>query len=318
MNQQIKTGLGVAVILIFAVTAGAFVWVAQKNIKTVESVPAQINHQIKKNSEKTEINVINKEGTVYTNSDYGFQLTLPKGYQDFITDKETTEYFVGDIKVKTDEITFYFKSRPGYENDSSKIKGYENIFSVVIWSQSEWNKIASLTESKCVPLCPLNFKLGESNRRAYTISFGNSYDGMNINFSNLTKILGVEQKNTGTVATEALSFKIIQQNEVVADWQTSLKDIVSSMVDKKTNGLWDKKVEITSINATQKAVIGKWWAKDAWDWIAWQKTDGNWSILISMDGFICKDLDNMPVQYNNFFHDAIYLKTAKGEQKQCS
>jgi len=74
-------------------------------------------------------------------------------------------------------------------------------------------------------------------------------------------------------------------------------------VNTKTKGVWDKKVEISTINESQKAVKGSWWAKDKWDWIAWQKDDGKWNVLVSMDGFNCKELDTVPSQYADFFKD---------------
>jgi len=111
-----------------------------------------------------------------------------------------------------------------------------------------------------------------------------------------------------------------QQTTPVAsnsDWKTSLKNTVSAIVNEKTKGVWDKRVEITSVDVSQKAVKGKWWASDAWDWIAWQGDDGKWNVLVSQDGFVCAELSNIPRQYNTFFHDAIYLVTVRGEEKQC-
>lgn len=49
-----------------------------------------------------------------------------------------------------------------------------------------------------------------------------------------------------------------------------------------------------------------WFAHDEWDWIAWQDHGGKWNVLISKDGFNCKDLDSVPTQYNTFFHNVIY------------
>ena len=64
MKQTIETKLGVIVILIFAVTVGAFVWKWEKNQKIDE-----MQNQIKQ-----EKNTIKNQ---YSNSNYGFSLNLP-------------------------------------------------------------------------------------------------------------------------------------------------------------------------------------------------------------------------------------------------
>lgn len=74
-------------------------------------------------------------------------------------------------------------------------------------------------------------------------------------------------------------------------------------VNTKTKGAWDKRVEIGAIHESQKAAKGSWWAKDKWDWIVWQKDDGKWNVLVSTDGFNCKELDTVPSQYADFFKD---------------
>jgi hypothetical protein len=83
----------------------------------------------------------------------------------------------------------------------------------------------------------------------------------------------------------------------------ALETVAYDAVNTRTKGVWDKKVEIGTIHESQKAVKGSWWAKDKWDWIAWQKDDGKWTVLVSMDGFNCKELDTVPSQYADFFKD---------------
>lgn len=99
--------------------------------------------------------------------------------------------------------------------------------------------------------------------------------------------------------------------------EKTLRDAVFSAVEKflkakyeKTKdpgyAAWDEKIDIKKIDPSQKAAIGKWWAKDAWDWIAWQQGDGKWKVLVSLDGFDCQELREIPTQYNTFFRDIIY------------
>lgn len=88
--------------------------------------------------------------------------------------------------------------------------------------------------------------------------------------------------------------------------QQELEAVVFTTVNQKTNGLWDKKFDIQQTDNSQNAVEGGWFFKDRWDWIAWRQTGGKWSVLVSMDGFDCKELDSVPSQYGSFFHDRMY------------
>lgn len=99
--------------------------------------------------------------------------------------------------------------------------------------------------------------------------------------------------------------KKVLQDTVFSAVDNALKAKYQSTKDPGYT-VWDKKVEITTVDVSQKAAKGKWWAKDAWDWIAWQQDDGSWKVLVSFDGFGCKDLDNIPSQYATFFKDVTY------------
>jgi len=71
---------------------------------------------------------------------------------------------------------------------------------------------------------------------------------------------------------------------------------------------WGNKVDITSVESSLKAAKGKWYdtSNGDWGWIAFQQDDGNWKILLSFDGFNCKELESVPSQYNDFFREMIY------------
>ena len=89
--------------------------------------------------------------------------------------------------------------------------------------------------------------------------------------------------------------------------QQKLESIAFAAVDQKTKGQWDKKVDIRRVDDSKNAVEGGWWAKDRWHWIAWRQTGGSWSVLVSLDGFDCKELEALPTQYEGFFHDLLYM-----------
>jgi len=92
--------------------------------------------------------------------------------------------------------------------------------------------------------------------------------------------------------------------------KTALESAVFSAVDVATKNIWDKKIEVSAVDPSQKAAKGAWWAKDQWSWIAWQKEDGSWNVEVDRDGFDCSGLKNIPVAYEKFFHDAIRFNGA--------
>ena len=102
-------------------------------------------------------------------------------------------------------------------------------------------------------------------------------------------------------------------NNCLDSLENNLKDYVFTAVEKslkikyainKNPGYlyWDKKIDISSFDVSTKAAQGKWWQKDAWDWIAWQQDNNTWKVLVSFDGFDCKELESVPIQYNDFFY----------------
>lgn len=104
--------------------------------------------------------------------------------------------------------------------------------------------------------------------------------------------------------------------------EKALKDTVFSAVENALKALhqstgdpgyatWDKKVDITSVDVSQKAAKGRWWQHDAWGWIAWQQENGNWKVLLSFDGFNCHELDGIPSRYAAFSESVIYAPDGK-------
>jgi hypothetical protein len=93
-----------------------------------------------------------------------------------------------------------------------------------------------------------------------------------------------------------------------------LEDLVFSRIEEKTGGVWDRKLEISETNEDGGAVKGKWFAREAWDWIAWKKDEDTWQVLISMDGFHCDELAQLPKKYEGFFYDVVH---APSGEKYC-
>ncbi len=93
--------------------------------------------------------------------------------------------------------------------------------------------------------------------------------------------------------------------------QQVLESIAFAAIDQKTKGQWDKKIDIRRVDISQNAVEGGWWAKDRWHWIAWRQSGGSWNVLVSLDGFDCKELEGLPAQYESFFHELLYMPSGE-------
>ncbi len=126
--------------------------------------------------------------------------------------------------------------------------------------------------------------------------------------------------NMPTTKSEKEQISTTTSNKILSvNDQEKLEQTVFNAVEKETkkqNVSWDKKLTIENIDNSLKAVTGKWWAKDAWDWIAWKDDNGQWAVLVSTDGFDCKELEKIPNQYAVFFHSEIYRNWAP-EEKYC-
>lgn len=90
----------------------------------------------------------------------------------------------------------------------------------------------------------------------------------------------------------------------------ALQSAVFTAVDAKTKGTWDKKLTVDRVDQSRQAASGKWLAKDSWDWIAWQQ-NGSWQVLVSLDGFDCKELATIPGKYTVFFYDVTYQSSGQ-------
>lgn len=97
----------------------------------------------------------------------------------------------------------------------------------------------------------------------------------------------------------------------------ALETAVFAAVNEKTKGVWDKKVDMSVPSEySQEVAKGKWWAKDAWDWIAWLQSDGTWKVLISFDGFDCKALESVPAKFDDYLKNVIYPAGSDGKNSK--
>jgi hypothetical protein len=108
-------------------------------------------------------------------------------------------------------------------------------------------------------------------------------------------------------------FQVTQPEETpaVGSYPAGLEAAVFKTVDAKTDGVWDKRLSLENVDDSQTAAKGKWHANDAWTWIGWQEADGNWKVLVNLDGFDCVELDGVPEEHDDFFRDVTHLPDGK-------
>ncbi len=104
----------------------------------------------------------------------------------------------------------------------------------------------------------------------------------------------------GTRYHEVKNFDTVTIFQAEKEDNASVRKAVSKFIESEMNGKWDKKVEIEAVTFMQDAYIGKWYNKDAWPWIAFKSND-EWKVLISRDGFDCTSLKTIPEKYQDFF-----------------
>lgn len=97
-----------------------------------------------------------------------------------------------------------------------------------------------------------------------------------------------------------------------------LQELVLREVGKVLWSNWDKKVDFSFLapgnddNGYISSSAWTWYAKDAWDWIGWGwDHTTSWTILVSKDGFDCKQLDQIPKEIEENFISIIYQNGKK-------
>ncbi len=104
---------------------------------------------------------------------------------------------------------------------------------------------------------------------------------------------------SGQLSSESFETQPAKNPQSKVETQTQLIDTVSSTINEKTRGAWNKKVDITTIDYSQKIAEGKYGVSSNGgfpseeSWIAWQ-INGKWNVAVSLDGFVCDDLKTMP------------------------
>lgn len=111
------------------------------------------------------------------------------------------------------------------------------------------------------------------------------------------------------VIIETTGFEVLDNEQ--SNYLSLIQQVKSLIKDKYPK--WDDVVTANFKNKEGTALKGKWVMGDSWDWIAYREIgiDKKWIILISFDGFDCKQIENIPEIYRPFFEDKIYMFDSK-------
>lgn len=345
MNQKISTGLGAIILIIISLTAGVFVWkyyqlsqissvpilvpIKEKQACTMEAKLCPDGTYVSRSGPNCEFTACPGESAVdtsawqtYRNEKYGFEFKYPK------------KWFLDNIYLSPQKIEFY---EIGSNNASIHFGIYskdKNIFlnsnnAILDFGDIEW-QINNLKRNKE----DSNIIINNTEFKKYNLIDNGRYEGDSAGsviliISPIIKVEGNElflvfkwEQYPGAKKLETndpedflkifSTFKFTSETVATGLNKNELEDAVFAAVDLELknnheNIGWDKKVDITSIDVSQKAAKGKWWAKDAWNWIAWKQDNGKWRVLLDTDGYNCKELEGVPNEYSAFFRDVIYI-----------
>ena len=347
MNQKIASEIAVGVVLLIAIMFGGIFWLQNKKVEvsapqTVAATqPAAPVAQTQLAVQPVPIDET-ADWQTYSNAKLGIEIKYPKSWS-------VEENFEKDGKVKGINNSYLtFKKSDGGVSFNLGIGDVVNDYlgQPTYKDMSDEHILIGIITFADVQLQKL-FYYSRNNDTSAEIA----YD-INSKTNTTPKINGHDifirvwansdnkKYNKTTVPNDSdllevdkilSTFKFTDENVKVSFDKNVLQDAVFSAVtaelkvryDKSKDPgyvTWDKKVDITSVEPSLKAAKGKWWAHDAWDWIAWQQDDGNWKILLDFDGFNCKDLRGVPTQFNDFFKDIIYPVDGNGvnsKDKHC-
>jgi len=144
MNKKIKIEIAVGIILLIAIALGTGIWIGGKKqdiANKLNNKPLPIQKQVQQPNQPEQRPVENTApqqtaGIVYTNSDFGFQITLPSGWEKYkaIVDKPNNTVHI-DLPT-TD------KTWPGDADllTGKSLMGYASMFNIGIWSIDSFDK----------------------------------------------------------------------------------------------------------------------------------------------------------------------------------
>ena len=220
MNQKVLIGIIIALVLILGIMTGLYI--SKINTSKPESIsqpapqPAPVVPPVTTTEPQpitTPITTPQINPLTYANTDYGFQITFPVGWENYkvnIDNKQvaTTGAVYIHFLIPTTDKTYL----PAILSNGDKLKGYADVIAITAWNKSEWDKEINSTECKTNPNpgCPYEgSKLGASAKYVFDISHGNGIfpDDTMSKITDLFKKTGSE--TTGQSVAQKLDFKLL-------------------------------------------------------------------------------------------------------------
>lgn len=218
MNQKTLVGIIIALVLALGVMIGLYV--SKINVPQPQQISEPVIDQTPTSEPvKTPEPVVSESPAVgqpapqndpmtYVNKDYGFQLTLPAGWENFkvdINDKQVAKTGIAYVHflIPTSD-----KSYPAaILSTGEKLTGYADVIAVSVWKKSQWDKQSNSAQCKADPTpdCPFEgSKLGAGGKYVFDISHGNGVFPDDI----MTKISKLFEKTSGKTTGQAVGEKI--------------------------------------------------------------------------------------------------------------
>lgn len=315
MNQPIRGGYITVLVIAFVVIAGIFFWMGKMNSAPAETV--MVPNQVAKKVEIKQEKKLDEAASwkIYKDTNYNFSFKYPEGILAVPSKSNNLINFYAINLNKSGDI-----SAEGYTlGDVSeaflsvgKEKPIIDAGSEVILNSPSGKITASYTTG----VAPFGYTF-------YAYEFqknGEDYIFRMNNYDNKPAFATPEQFKMIVESIDFMSHDASGFNQgalKMAVYSAAYGD--SSMQELGDgNGMWSRKIEITSVDVSQKAAYGKWWAKDAWGWIAYQKEDGAWVVSAVGDtNFDCSVMKVVVSQYDSFFANAGQKINYMYSKQQC-
>jgi hypothetical protein len=206
MNKRVSPLLAITVIIIIAILTGGFIWreshspidqvqivrqyAKPRSIKDQDSLPGENNNtactmEAKLCPDGSSVSRVapdcqfapcpEKAADIYTNAEYGFQITIPEGYAGW---KAMVEKDYGGKGITYIHMIFPTKD-PQWKTMAEenfvtheKFPGYSSIFAFTVWDKDVFEKASKECEKNPTPDCP-DTVLGKNSKYVIDVSTGN-------------------------------------------------------------------------------------------------------------------------------------------------
>ena len=299
MNKKIASEIAIGIILILVIITGSLFWIQNKAQAPIKV--SEINQSVSVSQiPETEPAVIdeNANGQIYKNEEYGIKITFPSEMDNL----EKLEQNLDSARAYNPLFEVYFA-----KNKNTILNGGENVILVTVFDRTKCNSTNLDSEEKS--FC--DFHKNDNPAGLWKTKNKNT-KFLNFWVGNEKKLVSLEvaegaSDNVAKLIISKLKVELLDKSINQQISEDELKNMVSDSVNSILK-IWDHKVTIDSYNVDKTAAKGKWYASDAWDWIAWQQENGQWAVFANFEGATKNDCDFLkttPDKYRTFFQDII-------------